>query len=796
MTGWLLAYDGFDPAREGLREALCTLGNGYVATRGAAPEARADGVHYPGTYLAGGYNRLETEVAGHVVENEDLVNFPNWLVLDFRVDDGEWFSVATADLVEHRWELDLRAGILHRTLCFDSDGRRTRVTQRRLVHMADPHLAALESVFVAEDWSGRLEVRSALDGTVTNAGVARYRDLNQEHLRHVDAGAVGDDAVHLQVETVQSHVRFAEAARTRVAADGRVLDVERTVVDEQGLVGHLLGITLEEGRPVIVEKVVGLNNSRDAAISEPSEAACGNALGAGGFDDLVATHALAWEHLWRRFDIELDGSDRAQLVLRVHLFHLLATVSPNTIGRDVGVPARGWHGEAYRGHIFWDEMFILPALTTKLAALTESLLAYRCRRLPAARRAAAAAGYAGAMFPWQSGSDGREESQRLHLNPTSGRWLPDNSRLQRHIGIAVAYNAWKYYESTADLDYLRRQGAELLVEIARFWASVTTYDEGLDRYEICGVMGPDEYHDAYPDRDTPGLDNNAYTNVLAVWVLQRALDVGALLAEHDRRELWERLHLTGEELERWDAITRRMVVPFHGDRIISQFSGYEDLEEFDWEGYRRRYGDIHRLDRILEAEGDTPNRYKLSKQADVLMLFYLLPAEDLRALLEQLGYPWDPDLITRTTDYYLHRTAHGSTLSNMVSSWVLARIDRPRSWIYFTRALESDISDVQGGTVAEGIHLGAMAGTVDLVQRCYAGVEVEGGVLRFDPNLPDELPSLRFEMDHRGVRLHVRVTSSELHLTARPGPGIPIHVAVGGEQVRLSPGDTFACALP
>src|SRR5678815_3075811 len=161
-------------------------------------------------------------------------------------------------------------------------------------------------------------------------------------------------------------------------------------------------------------------------------------------------------------------------------------------------------------------------------------------------------------------------------------------------------------------------------------------------------------------------------------------------------------------------MSRRIFVPFH-DGVISQFEGYADLNELDWEAYRDMYGDIGRLDRILEAEGDTTNRYKLSKQADVLMLFYLLSSQELWAVFERLGYAFDPqEDVQRNVDYYLSRTAHGSTLSRVVTAWVLARLDRGRSWEQMAAALESDVADVQGGTTREGIHLGAMAGTVDI----------------------------------------------------------------------------------
>lgn len=118
MNKWNLVYDGFDPDQEGLRESLCALGKGYLVTRGAAPESAADDVHYPGTYLAGGYNRLKTEIAGRVVENEDLVNLPNWLSLSFRIGDDDWFDLRKVEIISYQQALDFQRGLLTRTVRF------------------------------------------------------------------------------------------------------------------------------------------------------------------------------------------------------------------------------------------------------------------------------------------------------------------------------------------------------------------------------------------------------------------------------------------------------------------------------------------------------------------------------------------------------------------------------------------------------------------------------------------------------------------------------------------------------
>jgi len=804
MNDWSLVYEGSDPDREGLREALCTLGNGYVATRGAAPESRADGVHYPGTYFAGVYDRLVSDVAGRDVENEDLVNAPNWLPLTFRPEGGRWLELDDMEVLEYRQELDLRQGVLLRRFRVrDDDGRTTQVSQRRLVSIHDEHLAGLETTFLPVDWSGRLEVRSGLDAGIENAGVERYRDLRGDHLQEPVFYTPRDDVIALVVPTTDSRIRIAEACRTRVHRDGVVVSADAETRQDDRAVEQLLVIDVEAGEDVTVDKTVALFTSRDPAMYRPSYQACDYVATAPHFDDLLEQHRIAWGHQWQRFDTDIELTEDcteercdAQLILRLHIFHLLQTISEKTIEIDAGIPARGLHGEAYRGHVFWDELFILPLLDLHLPVLSATHLDYRFRRLETARRRAQERGCLGALFPWQSGSNGREESQSWHLNPRSGRWLRDNSHLQRHINLAVAWDAWHHYQATGDLTYLRFRGGPIVIETARAMACLTTYDRAKGRYEILDVMGPDEYHDAYPDAEQAGLDNNAYTNVMTVWCLCRALEVLDLLAEHQRQELWDSLHLTREEVERWEDVSRKMFVPFHGDDIISQFEGYEDLEEFDWETYRERYGVVMRLDRILEAEDDTPNRYKASKQADVLMLFYLISATELDELFERLGYGFRSETdIPKNVDYYLQRTSHGSTLSALVHSWVLSRLDRERSWKLFMTALHSDVDDVQGGTTPEGIHLGAMAGTVDLVQRCYCGVEVRAGVLWLAPHLPKEMVSLRMPLHYRGQRLELTVTQEELEVRTLPGDVLPISVGLDGEVAEMAAGEVRTIGL-
>lgn len=789
MHTWSLVFDAYDPDREGLREALCTLANGYVGVRGAAPESPADHVHYPGMYLAGCYNRLQTRVGGVAVEHEDMVNAPNWLPLTFRIDDGAWFDLDSVDLLSFRQELDMRRGLLLRRFRYrDNQHRTTTVTQRRFVSMHDVHVLGLETTIQPEDWSGTLEVRAALDGRVTNSGVKRYRGLPNSHLRAVAEGWNGADSIWLETATSTSRIRIAVAARIRVngATEVRAREFHR----RSRIAELTLAVAAEPNRPVTIEKVGVLFTSRDRAVFDSLSAATGRLETAGSFDDLLAPHVLEWGRLWRRCQILVP--DSSQRAVNFHLFHLLQTLSEHVIDADVGVPARGLHGEAYRGHVFWDEVFVFPFLTLTFPEVARALLLYRWRRLAAARDAARSAGYRGAMFPWQSGSDGRDETPRIHLNPVSGRWIPDHSHLQRHVGLAVAHNVWHYVKASGDLDFLSQYAAELLVEITRFWSSVAVFDKARGRYRIIGVIGPDEFHDAYPDADRPGVDDNAYTNIMTARVARITLEALALLPEQRRRELSEKLRIDRSELDRFEDLTHRMRVPFLADGVIDQFEGYGELTELDWADYRQRYGDIRRLDRILEAEGDTVNRYQVSKQADALMLLFILGEDQLRTTLADLGYPVDDTAIARTIDHYRSRTSHGSTLSAVVHAWALARHHAEASWVHLVEALEGDIEDVQDGTTREGIHLGAMAGTVDLLIRGYTGLNTAGGALELEPALPAEMNrldlSLRY-LGHWDIAVSCRNHGVKVSVD-RAGPG-PIDVVLCGCRNSLRPGESW-----
>ena len=771
MTPWKLTYNRFDPDKESLREALCTLGNGYLGTRGAVPETAASKVHYPGTYIAGVYNSLATDIAGRSAENEDFVNCPNWLMLNYRIDDGPWFNRLEVRILSWKVELNLHRGILSRRLRWQDDkGRITLIENHRIVSMAEPHLCALRYTIIPENYDGTITVRSGIDGQIINAGVERYKQLKSKHLEPLSHGSFGRDGIFLQMQTNQARIQITEALRTLVLCDHQRLHPDMHVIlHGRERIMQEFKLDVKRGQKYTIEKLVGIYTSRDHGVSNDCTLAQDMISQAESFQSIYSPHQAQWAALWKKFDIEVDGDSFVQLALRFQIFHLLQSASSYNENIDAGLPARGLHGEAYRGHIFWDEVFAYPFYTLHAPEITRALLMYRYRRLNAAKDNARQHGYRGAMYPWQSASTGEETTQILHLNPISGTWGPDYSSLQRHVSLAIAYNVLTYCYASGDRDFMERYGIEMLIEIAHFWSSITEWNKKNKRFEIAGVMGPDEFHEKYPGGNRGGLKNNAYTNVMVVWVLKRTLAVLQTLSDEEQQALMLKTQVDEKELARWREITARMKVLINSDGLIHQFEGYMDLAELDWDDYRSKYENIARMDRILKAEGLSPDSYKVAKQADTLMLFYLLSMEDLKEIFTGLGYPFPEDIAKRNFDYYIQRTSHGSTLSRIVHAYVAERLgDDSRAVQFFYDGLRSDLFDIQGGTTQEGIHVGVMAGSVDLFLRFFAGISKEEDRITINPKLPERWQKIKCRIRYRNVWFKVSIDHREVRVMAEP----------------------------
>ncbi|HVL77643.1 MAG TPA: glycoside hydrolase family 65 protein [Noviherbaspirillum sp.] len=780
---WTVSYDHYDPDTERRREVVLALGNGVYVTRSTPVDARPGPTHYPGTYRAGCYERIPGRVADTEDPTDSLANLPNWTRLDFRIDGGPWFSLDAVEILDYAHWLDLKAGIATRSVLFlDAAGRRTRLCEERLVSMADPALCALRVALTPQDWSGRIELRSTIDAEVRNTNVQRYIDYEQRHLRDPVWHRLSGNEGMVLSGTLHSGVDIAMAFRTVIDRDDALADATA----QDGGIEHRAELAVQPGHGVAIEKHVAICTSLDPEADEAGRRAAAALVRARGFAPMHADHEQAWNRIWQRMGIEAEDPELARF-LYLHAFHVMQTVSPLSAPLDVGIPARGWHGEGYRGHIFWDELFVLPFLNFRFPELAREALMYRHRRLDAARDAARKAGWRGAMYPWRSARDGGEVTPRRQKNLLSGAWMEDHTWRQHHIGAAIAFNTWQYYLVTGDREFLLQCGADMMLEIARFWASIASPGGEDNSYDITGVVGPDEYHNAYPGRSEAGLDNNAYTNLMAAWTLVHALRMLDHLESAERTALLERLGIDEEELRHWDHVSRNLRVRFLDDGVIAQFEGFERLKPFSKDVLPPELED-KRLDWALHKIGQSADDYQLSKQADTLTLFYLIPYHEAAELLQRLGCEFDRDRLMRTVEYYLDRTTHRSSLSATVYAGALAGEDLDRSWEFYRQALHTDLEGRKGESIAEGVHLAAMGGTLDVLQRRYLGVRPTEFGLCIEPNLPRQLGVVRLGIWFRGAHLELESRGDRVCVRASAGNAAAVPVMRDGVQVMLEPG--------
>ncbi len=786
LDNWQLQYREYEPKKERTREALTAVGNGYFGTRGTFEEMDANAVNSPGTYIAGIYNRLSSPVGDRMVDNEDFVNCPNWLPINFKIGDGEWFDINKVHLVDFQRKINFRTGIYSKRFVIkDEKGRETLIESRRIASMDNPHLAAIKYSFTPVNYDEVVTFRSALNGAIKNEGVERYKQLNQNHLAPVEQGGEGTSS-YLVVKTTQSNIQIAEASKLFVYLDDYDIDSEYEIITSPAKVVTQFELDLSQGSVINIEKIVAIYTSVDKG--NPLEAAKKDLEKVKSFKEVFGKSEKRWTEIWNEIDVKVEGDRISQKLLRMHLYHLMVSASMHNAKIDASFTARGLHGEAYRGHIFWDELFILPFYNVHYPDAAKATLLYRYNRLDTARKYAKEYGYEGAMFPWQSGSDGREETQVVHLNPLDGTWGEDYSSLQRHVSLAIAYDVWVYYFTTNDLDFIEKQGAEMFFEICRFWASKCRMNDN-GRFSIEKVMGPDEFHEKYPDakEEDGGLRDNAYTNLMSAWMFKRAEDLLAAMDDKAKKKVIAKIKLTDKELARWKEISEKLNLVISKDGILSQYDGYFNLHELDWNYYRQKYGNIYRLDRILKAEGKSPDEFKVAKQADTLMTFYNLDESEVTKMLKDLGYKVPKDYLKRNLEYYLARTSHGSTLSRVVHAQLANMIgDMKLSWELYFDALTSDYDDIQGGTTAEGIHAGVMAGTILIALNSYCGLNLRSEMVKINPQLPKRWNSVSFGFHFRGNKYSFTVGHKYLKAKVENSDYKPVSIEVNGKKIEFN----------
>ena len=745
---WLLVEEGFTLAREHEVESLFAIANGYVGNRGCLAEGSA--LSAPATFIAGVFEHPQTP--GAVPQ---LITLPDWAGVRIWISD-EPLSIERGQVLEHRRVLDLRRGMLWREWRHrDPHGRITRIVACRLASLSDRHLLLHSVTLTAENYSSVVRFESSID---IDSGSMTFPMPDWKPRRSPERPNV----LPLVLRTPGVEVNIAFGVMGQLVASTGTVGEREIDADERRIVERC-EMNAEIGTECHLHRLISIFTSREKP--RPFEDALShlNRLLPRGIADAASSHVSEWQSRWQTADIEVVGDDSLQRALRFAEYHLISAANPED-GR-VSIGARALTGSAYKGHVFWDtEIYMLPFFTFTHPPSARALLEYRYHTLDAARAKARAAGFRGAMYPWESADTGEETTPKAIITPGGEVMRVLNGEMEVHISADIAYGIWQYWNVTGDEEFFSQCGAEIILETARFWASRGTMESD-GRYHIRHVIGPDEYHE--------DVDDNAYTNLMAAWNLRRGAETASLLQSRWAgrwRELADRLQITEEELKTWSKLADSMFTTFDQQTFLfEQFQGYFAKEPANLKSYEPR---SVAMDVILGHE--RIQRTNIVKQADVVMAAYLL---------------WDemvPEARGANFRYYESRTGHGSSLSPSIHALMAARLgDGHLAQQYVKQASEIDLGNNMGNA-AGGVHAAALGGLWQAMVFGFGGLRTQRDGICLAPNLLSHWRRLSFPLQWRKSTVHISIEPSAVRIAVEGGEPVRVRLD-GGSEIMAAP---------
>ncbi len=717
MDLWHVSENTLDPNPKKLhsQETVYTVGNGYFCTRGTFEEGYPKA--NPATLLYGVFDKVP-------IAREELANAPDWTGLRLFV-NGERFRLDRGHILDYQRTLDIKNGVLKRTVRWEGEsGVRLLVTSERIASLADEHVGAIRYSVTAEKADQPLEVEllAGLNTAVGNYNLMHWETKDQGHQ---------DNLSWLLSETIATQVSLAQTISLTTTTQG--FDTE--IYNSDTAPGIRLYGTLAQGATITAEKFVTMYTSRDGV--EPLPIALEHhqkLLSAQGdvYDTLFSAHQAAWEQFWNEADVIIEGDEKAQVGMRYNLYQLRINASSHD--DRYSIAAKGLTGFGYRGHIFHDtEIFMLPFFVYAMPHLARNLVMYRYHTLPAARKKAASNGYEGAQYAWESTLSGEESTPPSIIHPETGEVIPVlNGPLEIHISASVAHAAWQYWTISGDNDFMRDYGAEIILSTAVFWGSRVEKNTERDDYEINNVIGPDEWHEH--------VNNNSFTNYMARWNLQTALDILKWLhttAPDKAQALEKQLNLTSQRLEYWQDIVKHIRILQNPEtKVFEQFDGFSELEDLDQTKYKGRTDSYQGILGVRAIQ-----KYRIVKQADVLMLLTVLSQE------------FDKETKRANWDYYYPITDHdyGSSLTpafHVILACELGKENEARELFRLGNLV--DLENLRGNA-PEGIHTACAGAVWQAAVFGFAGLKVTEDGYTPEPHLPDTWTRLAFNFTLRGT---------------------------------------------
>ncbi|PNC12994.1 family 65 glycosyl hydrolase [Enterobacter cloacae] len=728
----VLTDPGFCPHSLNKYASVMTCGNGYMGIRAAHEEDYT--LQTRGMYLAGLYHRAGRN------ETTELVNLPDITGIDIEL-DGVNFTLLSGEILEWQRELTFANGELHRNVVWRSpNGKRYRLESRRFVSLDQLPLVAIQLAITPLDASAQVVLKTGIDATQTNSG-----------RQHLDELSVRVFDQHYMQGVYETQDRASEIVISAFCQLSTKSDSCFTAKNRRLSVHHSL--TIAQGDTVTLEKIVWVTHRSDKALSQETFAR--NALAdlkvcaARGYEALRESSAYAWKDVWRDARVEVASTEQQdQLALDYAVWHL-TTMTPAHDERS-SIAAKGLTGEGYKGHVFWDtEIFLLPFHLFTRPKIARNLLRYRWLNLSGAREKARRNGWPGALFPWESAASGQEETPEFAaINIRTGvRQKVASALAEHHIVADIGWAVVAYWHATHDDAFMRHEGLTLLMETASFWMGRATEVNG--RLEILDVIGPDEY--------TEHVNNNAYTNYLAWHNVACARQFMTMFGRDDARFT-----------ENAETFLARLWLPeADAEGVIPQDDTFMTKPAIDLSRYKAKAG---KQTILLDYSRAEVNEMQILKQADVVMLNYLLPER------------FTPQQCAANLAFYEPRTIHDSSLSKAIHGIVLARCgDTEGAYAFWRDGIAIDLGDDPHSS-DDGIHAAATGAIWLGAIQGFAGMHISDGELHLAPKLPAHWRKLAFPLRWRDATMHITFEDDLLTIETTA----PVTLTLWGQTLNVS----------
>ncbi len=754
---WQIIEEGFNPHFNKISESVFSIGNGRMGQR-ANFEEDYSGDTLRGSYVAGVYYPDKTRVGwwknGYPEYFAKVLNAPNWIGIHVSIDNQK-LDIARCPVEDFKRILDMRTGLLSRTFAATlPDGKKIRVESKRFCSMAHGEIGAIRYSITPLNFSSKATFSIYTDADVVNMD-ANYDEKFWEEV-YKDASE-GRAIVTAQTKKTLFHV--TTGIHYVIETGGKRAVFDRINVEKrEKYAGNVVQLSLEEGTETVIYKYAAILSSENhpkAQLADDCRKVLDEALSK-GFEKLFAEHAKVWERKWEECDITIEGDVAAQQGIRFNIFQLTQTYTGEDERLNIG--PKGFTGEKYGGSTYWDtEAYCLPFyLGTAEPKVARNLLVYRYKHLEKAIENAEKLGFTGgaALYPMVT-MNGEESHNEWEITFE-----------EIHRNGAIAYAIFDYIRYTGDEQYLTEYGLEVLIAIARFWAQRINWSSHRNKYVMLGVTGPNEYEN--------NVNNNWYTNTIAVWTLkyaQHAIDFVKKDNAARFQEISKKTSFSEEaEVAKWKEIVEKMYFPEAKERgIFLQQDGFLDKELLT-------VNDLRPADRPINQKWswDRILRSCFIKQADVLQGLYFFEED------------FELAVIRENFDFYEPMTVHESSLSPCVHVILASALGyKQKAYEMYLRTARLDLDDYNNDT-EDGCHITSMAGTWLSVTKGFGGMRVKNGRLSFNPFLPEQWKSYSFRLEFRKRVIKVRVTRDKTETILESGE--PMEIYLKDDILKLQPG--------